>query len=184
MVPRCGGGVCHLACFLLLRPDDNSCAPERALNPLALWGCHLSLLPSRDAAWLRKAGSPRGSSSLSCHQSERSLLGITTGNLCNTLHCCRWSSEQRTGAGINPGLSHGNGSITSGPNPKDFILLRHKGRASLHPASLSFSSSRDKVIAKELKKASPANTQAEPLVKLRSTSETCWVELLGVDRWV
>lgn len=73
-------------------------------------GCHLSPVPSSDAAWLRRFGSLGGSSTLPCNPSERSLLNITTQNLCNTLHCCCCFSGQRTRAEIHPGLSHGNDS--------------------------------------------------------------------------
>lgn len=120
-------------------------------------------------------GPQQGSSKLPHNQSERSLLTITTRNPCNTQSGWWWSSEQRTRAGINPGLSHGDGRITSGPALEDLILLRHRGHASLHSASLSFSSSCNKEIAKELRKVSPANTPG------RATGEsplTIW-DLLG-----
>lgn len=144
----------------------------------------MSPLPSSGTAQLRRAGYPLGLI-LAAPQSVRKVTAeYRCPKLCKTLHCCCWSSEQRTRAGINPGLSHGNGSITFGPTPEDFILLRHRGHASLRSASLSFSSSSNKEIAKELKKASPANTQAEPLVNLHLASGTCWVKLLGVDKSV
>lgn len=127
---------------------------------------------------------PQGLITLPCNQSERSLLSIAGQNLCNTLHCCCRASEQGTRAGIKPGPSHGNGSITSGPTPEGFILLRLRGHASLHSASPSFPSSSNKGIAKELKILSPVNTQAEPLVKLHLAPETCWVKWLGEGKSV
>lgn len=170
--------------FTFLNLRTSPLPPRRALSLLPQPGLSSVPLPSVDAAQLRRVGCPRGSSTLPCNQSERSLLSIAGQNLCNTLHCCCRASEQRTRAGINPGLSHGNGNITSGPTPEDFILLRHRGHASLHSASLSIPSSSNKGIAKELKKLSPVNTQAEALVKLHLAPETCWVKLLGVGKSV
>lgn len=171
---------------MLFKPADNSYGPE-ILSPVSSSFPWAVICPHSPPVVLPSwggLGTPWGLSLLPCNQSERSLLSITAQKLCKTLHCCCWSSEQRTRAGINPGLSHGNGSITFGPSLEDFILLRHRGHASLRSASLSFSSSSNTEIAKELKKASPANTQAEPLVNLHLASGTCWVKLLGVDKSV
>lgn len=65
-----------------------------------------------------------------------------------------------------------------------FFLLRHRGHASAFAQPAFFPSSNNKEIAKEFKKTSPVNTQAEPLVNLHAAFETRQVKLLGIGKSV
>lgn len=190
ILPSCGSRVCpsllgfFFFFFLHFKTWGQVLCPQKspespsltwaAICPSPLWWC----CPAEEG-WV-----PQGLIHTALKSVRKVIAGYCWPKPLQTLHCCCWASEQRSRAGINPELSHGNGSITSGPTPEDFILLRHRGHASLHSASLSFPSSSNKGIAKELKKLSPVNTQAEPLVKPHLAPETCWVKLWGVGKSV